>query len=323
MLKPERLFHNFFDNIKIIPERLSNFAQDTLNNLIANNAGGEYTALIATLQPLVSNFKGEIGQVDTSRNIQKGATLTVDEIMVNFKDSMSSEEPFIARALGGIDTAPYLEFYPAGIDEYSRANKTNMPVLTKRVNVAATAHSAALGPVLTATLQAFAPGFNNARDQQQKQKGAVENNRNERSVNRRALELGLLATAFAIGFKFPGDVKQCLKFFRFNLLFAHAKHKHKLYNGSIAAGGTVEVVNRLFTDSTVITLRNNSDNASLFVWLNDTSDNGEVPSSAIEIKPGETMQVKPSELGPLENPFLLIHNSSNVNEGEWEVEVVG
>ena len=64
MIQSERLFENFFDLKEIIPSRLSNFAGDTLNNLIANNSTNEYDALIALLTPLLTNFQGEIGEVD-------------------------------------------------------------------------------------------------------------------------------------------------------------------------------------------------------------------------------------------------------------------
>ena len=129
MLQPERLFESFFDDPKIIPSRLSKFAGDTLNNLTVNNGGGDYTALITLLTPLITNFQGEIGEVDVSFTIQKGTTLTVDGFIESFKNTMSTEEPFIARAVGGKGSSAYLEFYPQGVSEYAKANKTNMPTL--------------------------------------------------------------------------------------------------------------------------------------------------------------------------------------------------
>lgn len=323
MIQPSKLFDNFFDDKNITPNRLGNFAKDTLNNLTANNGSDNFTKLINDLTPLVNNFLAEIGDVDTSLNIQKGTTLTVDGVIDSFKETMSAEEPFIARALGGKNTPAYLEFYPAGIVEYTKAGKTNIPLLTQRVNTAAAAHTAQLGAPLTATLQGFATDYVTARDAQQQQMGTVDANRSERSTNRSALELGLLTTVHTIAATFPGDVQKCLSFFQFNLLFAQTKHKHKLFSGIIAADSTIMVLNRLFTDNTVITLRNTDDNAGFFVWLSATSNNGTVPPEAIELNPGESKQVKPSELGPLTNPFLLIHNSSSVNEGAWQVEVVG
>ena len=322
MLHSGRIFENFFDDSKIIPSRLSNFASDTLNNLIANNSTNEYDALIALLTPLLTNFQGEIGEVDSSLNLQKGLTLTTDEFIKQFADTMSSEEPFIARAVGGKGTPAYLEFYPHGVSEYSAVIKTNMPILTDRVNVAAAAHAAELGSTLTATLQAFEANWKLSRDKQQQQMGAVDTNRAERSANRQALELGLITAVHTIAAKFPGDVQQCLKFFQFNLLFAQTKHKHKNYSGSVAADATVEVLNRLFTDTATITIRNPDDNAGIFVWL-APAPNAPMPSAALEILPGNAHEVKPSQLGPLANPFLLVHNSSGVNEGAFEVEVVG
>ena len=322
MLNPQKLFDNFFDDKNIIPTRLLNFGKDTLNNLIANNSSNEYDTVITLLTPLVDSLQEEVGDVDTSLTLQKGATLTVDEFIKQFADTMKNEEPFIARAIGGKDDPAYLEFYPHGIGEYTRAAKTNMQTLTDRVNTAATAHAAELGATLTATLQAFANNWKNTRDTQQQKMGAVDTNRSERSANRTALEVGLLTTIHFIGGKFPGDAAKCLSFFKFNLLFAQTKHKHKTLSGTIAADSTIQVLNRLFTDTATLTIRNPDDNAAIFVWLAATP-NETMPSTAIEVEPGKAHDVKPSQLGALTNPFLLIHNSSAVNEGAWEVEVVG
>jgi hypothetical protein len=40
------------------------------------------------------------------------------------------------------------------------------------------------------------------------------------------------------------------------------------------------------------------------------------------LQPGSTADVKPSDLGNLANTFLLVKNTSEVNEGAYEVVVV-
>lgn len=322
MVQAEKLFENFLDDIRITSSRLLNFANDNLNKLTVANGGGDYTALINTLTPLIAAFGEEVGSVDTSLTMQKGATLTLDQVLQNFKQTMSDEEPFIARALGGSNMPAYLQFYPQGKGEYGRATKTNMPVLTNRVNTAASNNAAALGPALTALLQTFESDWQNNRNDQQQQKGAVNENRTDRSDAREALELALLTTVHTIGAMYPGNVQQCLSFFDFNMLFAQTKRKHTVYTGDVAPGATIQVLNRTFTDTATITLRNTDDNATFMVWLSATAD-AAPPGTATDVNPGDSHTLKPSQLGSLENTFLLIHNSSAVNEGAYEVEVVG
>lgn len=84
-----------------------------------------------------------------------------------------------------------------------------------------------------------------------------------------------------------------------------------------------DILNRLFADTATLTIRNPGDNASSIFGCLDASPGEAMPATAMEILPGKSHEVKPSQLGPLTNHFLLIHNTSSVNEGAWEVEVVG
>ncbi len=322
MIFNERIFKNYFDDIKIISIRLTNFSNNLLNQLIAANNGGAYTALINRLTPALAAFQAELGEVNVSLNILKGATLTNGQVIRRFKTTVSEEEPFIARALGGKNTPAYLEFYPQGISEYLKATKNIMPVLTSRIKVAATAHAAALGPALAATLQAYEASWTDSRNTQQQQMGSVNDNRTGRSNARTELEAALLFILHAIAGMFPGNVAQCGAFFNFHLLFAPTRHRHKNFAAAIAAGQAVAVLNITFTDSASITFRNPDDNAAYAVWL--AAIPGEpLPESFLTVQPGQAHQIKPSALGSLKNTFLMIKNLSDINEGAYQVEVVG
>jgi hypothetical protein len=321
MIQQDRIFENFFDDPKIIPTRLSAFGDDTLNRITSANTGGDYTALITLLTAPLAALAAELGDVDVALAVQKGTTLTNDQQLEAFGKTMSSEEPFIARALGGKGSAVYLQFYPKGISEYTLANKTNMATLTNRVNIAATANAAALGPALTSTLQAFEKAWKSSRDEQQQQKGTLGNNRVDRSDARANAEIALLTVVHSIAAKFPGNVEQCKSFFNFNLLFAQTRRKHQTYANPLAPGQIAVILNRTFTDTTSLTIRNTDDNAPFAIWLAATEKEA-VPPTALIIQPGNTADVKPSDLGNLTNTFLLVKNTSEVNEGSYEVVVV-
>ena len=277
MIAPIKLFGNPFSDETITPTRLFNFGTDTLNRLTNANTGGIYAALIALLTAPLQALDAELGDVDVALAVQKGTTLTNDQVMETFGKTLSSEEPFIARAVGGKGSALYLQFYPRGISEYTAVTKTSMPTLTNRINVAATANAVLLGAPLTATLQAFETAWANSRNTQEQQMGSVGDNRAGRSDARAAAELVLLTVVHTIAAKFPGDVQQCSSFFNFNLLFALTKHKHKTFASPLAPAETATVANRTFTNTARISLHNPDDNAPITAWLSATA-NGMPPA---------------------------------------------
>src|SRR5213075_30890 len=135
---------------------------------------------IALITPALAAFGTEVSDVDVALSLQMGKTLTVNQVMAAFKLTMSIKEGVIADDLGGRNTPAYLEFYPHGIFEYSKATKAEMPTLTVRVKTGATAHSVPLGATLTSLLTGFKAQWETARSQQDTQKGSVEDNRSQR-----------------------------------------------------------------------------------------------------------------------------------------------
>ena len=199
-----------------------------------------------------------------------------------------------------------------------------MPTLTERVFAAANNHKAELPGSLYNNLVAYKDGWANARTDQEQKKGIVEDNRGERDTNRLALELALLTGIHTTGAIFPGDVARCSQYFNFSLLFTSPKHKHETFTGTLLPLQQKAVVNRIFpTTTTTITIRNIDDNANLLVWLG-TAENETPPTTAVEIPAGQHHDFKPSDLGnAATNSFLILKNSSNINNGDYEVEIVG
>ncbi|MGB4776285.1 MAG: hypothetical protein WBP45_14005 [Daejeonella sp.] len=218
MITAERIFENYFDDEEVTPPRLYNFTGDVLGRLKAANTTNEYDDLVQEITSVRDAFGLEIGQVKSSLSVQKGSTLTVDEFMKGFKTYMSDNEGVIAKAVGGFKGPAFLAFYPQGVNEYTKASKTNMPALLKQVYDAAEMHKAALGTALTTELKAFESDYKLVREAQQQQKGAVGDNRVGRTANRKALELVLLKAIHYIAYLYPGETEKCLSFFDFSLL---------------------------------------------------------------------------------------------------------
>ena len=215
----QHFFGNFFENKEITSKRLYNFGKDALSRFQTQNDAQLYDDIIAFLTVPVNAFEDKISKVDTALGIQYGKTLTVDQLIRLFKKTMSDKEGVIADAMGGFDSPIYLEFYPNGVFEYSRANKREMPFLVNRVYAATTAHASLLSPELVLKLKAFKTSWNLERTDQQHQKGEVSEDREERDVIRVELEIALLRAMHTLGAMYPANSAHCVTFFDFNMLF--------------------------------------------------------------------------------------------------------
>lgn len=322
MISTEKIFENIFDDVKIINSRFYNFSGDTLSKLTAADGGGDYTDLINLITPLIVTFGTEIGDTDVALTIQKGKTLTNDMVMAAFQFTMKEKQGVIANAVGGFDSAAYLEFYPQGLGEYTQCTKTQMPTLTNRVFTAATAHSVALGAPLTTLLTGYKAQWALSRDTQMQQFGTVDDSRTERTEARVALELGMLTVVHTIAAKFPGDVDACDNFFEFSLLFAHTVHRNKTFAGSIGPGEIIAILNHSLTDTNSIQSQNPDDNADWQIYIGHTATSQPNGTGRL-VKAGKSSRPKPSDLGNLADTFLLIKNMSDVNEGAYVVKVGG
>jgi hypothetical protein len=320
MVASEKLFGNFFDDIAIINRRLYGFGFDSINRLTSANGGGDYTDLISLVTPPITALGKELGDVDTALNQQKGKTITNNQVIAAFKLTMSQKKGVLADLLGGVNTPAFLEFYPHGGTEYSNVTKEKMPLLVDRVFAAAAAHAGAIGATNEALLKSFKALWKNSRDDQEQQFGTVTDNRSERTVARTDSELALLTAVHTIGAKFPGSTEECVAFFDFSLLYNVVHHTYTTYRGVIAAGETKLIVNKLLTDNNKIHAYNPDDNSNYQLYSGAT-DSAQPNGTGKIVKFGHGIRPKPSQLGLLTNPFWLIKNLSDVNEGAYIIEI--
>lgn len=221
---PKMLFGNIFDDRNITPSYLARFADDVIAKLTQNNTGGVYDAILLPLQASIIPLRSELGQVDVTLNTQVGKTATVNSFIIDFTKYMKDNYVFIAAALGGDKTPAFKEFYPKGKTEYNTITKTKIPTVMERLKALAVTYQTQLGATISNQLQNFEAQWTTLRESQLQEKAAVKTNRVDRTLARRDVEIELLKTIHFIGNKFPGDQKQSMAFFDFNLLFG-ARHK--------------------------------------------------------------------------------------------------
>jgi len=322
MISPEKMFGNLFDSKEITALRLLIFAKDLLVNMIAANTTHAYDSKIAILTAKITQLETQVSSLDSILNLRRGQTDEVDLVTFNFIKKMSDMEGVIANALGGKSSIGFKEFYPLNMKDYDAANRTTMHTLTTRVNVAATKYATQLGVIITPDLQSFLPSYTAARSTQSTSTGTINTSRVSRTAVETETELALTGTVHFIGEKFPGDVVMCSSFFNFNLLFTVGHHKHTTRAGTIGFEEIKEIVNQLFTDNWSIIIRNKGTNVAFEIWLGATALETTSVKSVI-LQPGNAISLKPSDLGDLNNSFLLIKNLSAVNSADYEIVIIG
>ena len=218
MLQPEKLFSNIFDDKNITSLRLSNFGGDAITKFTVANVDGKYTATIEALTTTQKPFIAGLSTIDTSKNNKKGKTQIMNEVKDGFCTFMSDKSGVIADAVGGFGSAAYLAFYPKGVSEYSHAAKTQMAILVKRADAAATQYIGNLSAALVAQLRAFEPQWDAALTDQTSVMGSLNDVRADRDNTRIDLEKALLSAIHLVASQYPGDVAKCMSFFNFNLL---------------------------------------------------------------------------------------------------------
>jgi len=322
MLNGLKIFGNLFHDKGMSRQHLLGFSKDSLQRLISANATHIYDIIIAFLTPMITVFSDEISNEDTNKNIRLGKTRTVDQVTADFVKTMNDRKGGISKTFGGENSEGYLEFYPKGQKEYSKPTREDMALFATRIGKAALKHDTALGPVISAELQAFEPDFNAARGMQVAKIGDIANDSTAISANQLILELGLTKVVHQIAYMYPGNTVVCNALFNFNLLYPVTHHPHLVLDGILAAGGTVEVINKTFTETYTIEIKNNGTNASFWIWLGATALDGD-NSMALEVKSGKMITIKPSDIGDLKKTFMLIKNDSSVNATSYEVTIIG
>ena len=322
MLNVNKLFGNFYDKEDISKAHFLAHAKDHLQRLTNSNTTHQYDSIIAFLTPLIAALSLEVVNEDTAINIRKAKTDTLGELSLGFSHTMSELEGVIAHSCGGKTSESFKEFYPNGLTEYSKPSRDNIEIYLGRITKATTKYSSLLNPADATTLLALQTNYDAARASQDKSKSDVANSKSVIINNRYNLEIGMSQSIHEIGRMYPGNVIACNPMFNFNLLYPITHHPHQVLNGTIIAEGTVVVINKTFTDTFTIEVENNGTNAAFWVWLGATSIDGD-DSMAIEVQPGKTVTLKPSDLGDLKKTFLLIKNNSSVNVASYIVTIIG
>ncbi|MEI6184007.1 MAG: hypothetical protein WCP65_00660 [Bacteroidota bacterium] len=322
MITIEKALANIFNRHGISRANLLAYAKDHLGRIKSKNTTGVYDLIIAYLTPLISAFETEMQVVDSAKNLRKGQTHNVEETTGNFSGTMGSYKEEIGRKLGGKTSVAFFEFYPNNQSEYSQPNRKEMDAILSRITVATNKHHVALGTELTAVLLALKPDYTASRGAQTETIADVAANKADVTANQLALANGLNKSFHEIAAKHTDNIAPCIGLFNFNLLYSVTHHQHTVFTGTVLITKEVTVLNRSLDDNMQIVAKNTTDNADFWIW------NGAIPFDpehvkAVLVKAGKSVNLKASDIGDVNNPFLTIKNASTVNTVGYEVTIIG
>jgi len=208
----QKLFKNHFDTKEISDDNLRKFAEIHLQRLSANNGTAQFTTMITATTAAYQQYYGAMTSEDTKSAIQQGLTVTMNNIVENFKKYVSQKEGIIKGNFGK-ESAGYQEFFPHGLTEYSNATLANIELLIDRMVTGMQTHQAALGPNLLTDIQTFQTNFKAARKAQLEKIGEVKSEKVTTSTNRDGIENELMRNVHLIASMYIGNVERCISFF--------------------------------------------------------------------------------------------------------------
>lgn len=314
----EKIVTPFFIDSKITPQRLYDSSSFTLAQLISFNTAGEFDDIISQLTDKLKDLDIDLGGIDQGTNIQKNKTATNDQVLAFFKKTMGEKKGAIADKLGGFNTDEFRLFYPRTRSDYPKANKTSMPMLTKRVHDVATTYTTQLGTDLSTLLISFLDLWKNSRASQSTQIGIVEDSRIEKTPAMTGVNNIMKKVIGLLWVKYEGDDLQTTKYFDFTKLYNTAHHKHEILTGSLAAIAQKTLSNEAFGDLQKIKGRNTSTNATFIIYI--VANPMDIPTKFVTVKPGKSFSKLATEFGDLDGTFLIIKNISEINEVSYLVE---
>ncbi len=218
MINIEKFFENHLANRKISGEELRQFTEDHLGKLEAIPAlPAHLAALLAPTKAAFGAFDVALAARTTLQATQSGGTITKDEAIQLVHTTLRQREGRV-RDTFAKGSAPYAEFFPQGIQEYTKARLGQIPGLLARLTTAATKYQAQLGPELLAEFTALKTTFDDAREGQVDAKGDLAQSRANVATTRTALELQLGKNILAIASHHLGSPERAADYFNQSLL---------------------------------------------------------------------------------------------------------
>lgn len=311
----KKMFDNHFASDKmdyISDEELKDFSQDGMARITANNAGGLFTTILNDTLTAHTAYFGAITDKDIKFAVQQSLTLSKDNIVRTFKQTVSEKAGIIQGSFaGGVNAPEYQEFFPLGLTEYANATMGNIEVLMNRMVSASGTHAGTLGAAFVGIWTNIQSNYTTARNLQLNKKGEVGVARETVDTNRLPLELQWCRNLHFIGFTYPGNPDVCATFFNQSLL------KNKKVNTNPISGTLLPNTQKVLFKGTILKPGStfetkNTGTQGWYLYSADTADQAYTGTGYYSPPGDETSGINWAQLGG-QKPFVKIHNPNMAN----------
>ncbi len=217
MINLETLFKNHFLLARISYDNLKKFSEDHLARISVNNADGRLKEIVSLTGAAHTAYFGAISNKDVAAAVKEGMTVAVDKSIKAFKALVRRKAGAVLDAFGD-DSREYHEFFPQGVNEYTKAGKAGIETLMRRIVTAGLTHEKALGGDFANAFSNIYNEYQNIREAQLGKKGDVSDLGDIRDEARAALTTQLTANIHYIGYTYPGNAEKCLTYFDQSIL---------------------------------------------------------------------------------------------------------
>jgi hypothetical protein len=323
MIKFENYFKVLLTQKHISEASLLRFLEDHLHRLMSNNPDGKYDALIAALTLLFDEYRAAIYERNLNQALQESMTKTVDRIISDFKKQISRKEHIILD-IWDIKSPEYKEFYPRGLDEYSRATKGNTESLLARFNATCELHCNDLPDGFADKLIALQASYVSNRAEQLRLIGATDGNRFNVAEKRKAVVKQVTKNLLLIAVDFLDEPEMVKVYFDQSIVRRPEKKKTakqapEIFSEAVPPETKAVIIHGGFEAATSFHIVNTGSVTLQFYSADMPNDT--VPGHALELPPGEEEIITASKLGASGNLFLMVHNPSANLAGSYKVSI--
>ena len=310
MIKFENYFKVLLTQKHISEASLLRFLEDHLHRLMSNNPEGKYDALIAALTQLFDEYRAAIDERNLNQALQESMTKTVDKIISDFKRQISRKE-YIILDIWDIKSPEYKEFYPRGLDEYSRATKGNTESLMTRFIATCELHTDDLPEGFAEKFIALQSSYISNREEQLRLIGATDGNRLNVAEKREAVVKQVTKNLLLIAVDFLDKPRMVKVYFDQSIVRRPEKKKSakqapEVFSEAVPPETKAVIIHGGFDAGTSFHIVNTGSVNLKFYTANMPDES--VPGNALELAPGEEDDVLGSQLGADSNLFLMAYN---------------
>src|ERR1035437_541354 len=258
-INPIAFLFAFYLSTLIVNKRLLNHARDHRNRMFNHNGTVIYTAAIAAIDPLINAYGLSIGDTRSTVQVQKGATLSKNQVKTSFEDFVHAEELHL-RVIFQANPNALAEFIGNGMSEFNQITDENILPLMESFKQAAHNHVLEVGAAFVAACDGFVTDYETSRNTQEQKLSGSDTARTVVKSSKTGLVHQLIIDSGIVAVNNSSNVVAAEEIFDYALLYRHrsTNHVHFPPHGSTTGvANTVTNAGEIATDNaTEVTIHN-------------------------------------------------------------------